>query len=152
MNNLYYLRNNPVMVMGVVETALQQDGHADVGRIAALLPILLDERMVEMILDNNIQYTFRQLVQQNNMYLANYNDRYISLLKPFYRALSIMMDAEVVELNGACLELSTKKSLQIVNASKSGRMKRVADATCRLFGLVEKETNKELYELLKVSL
>lgn len=154
MNNLYYLRNNPVMVMGVVETVLQRDGYADVGRIAALLPILFDERMVEKLLDRNLQFSFRQLVQQNNMYLANYNDRYLSLLNPFYRALSIMMDANAVRLNGANIEPSSDKSLHLVNTSESGseRMKRVADATCRLLTLAEKETNKELYALLKVSL
>lgn len=154
MNNLYYLRNNPVMVMGVVETAIERDGYAEVGRIAALLPILLDERMLEMLLDKNLQYTFRQLVQQNNMYLANYNDRYLSLLNPFYRALSIMMDADTVKLNGAFVEPSTEKSFHLVNMEESGngRMKRVIEATCRLLALTEKETNKELYELLKVSL
>lgn len=152
MNNLYYLRNNPVIVMGVIETALQRYGRANVGRIAALLPLLFDERMVEILLDGNIQYSFRQLIQLNNMYLANYNDRYLSLLVPFYRALSIMMDAGSVKLNGGEIEQSSKQTLSIASSSDSMRMKRVADATGRLLCIAEKETNKELYQLLKVAL
>lgn len=152
MNNLYYLRNNPVIVMGVIKIVLQRDGHVDVGRIAALLPILFDERMVGKLLDGNVQYTFRQLVQQNNMYLANYNDRYLSLLNPFYRALSIMLDADTVKLNGSEIEPSVDKLFSLVNTSSSVRMKRVTDAASRLLLLVEKESNKELYQLLKIAL
>lgn len=152
MNNLYYLRNNPVIVMGVIKIVLQRDGHVDVGRIAALLPILFDERMVGKLLDGNVQYTFRQLVQQNNMYLANYNDRYLSLLNPFYRALSIMLDADTVKLNGSEIEPSVDKLFSLVNTSSSVRMKRVTDAASRLLLLAEKESNKELYQLLKIAL
>lgn len=152
MNNLYYLRNNPVIVMGVIETALQREGHVDVGRIAALLPILFDERMVEILLNGNVQYSFRQLVQLNNIYLANYNDRYLSMLRPLYRALSIMMDADAVKLNGCEIEPSSNQLYAIANSGNSGRMKRVADATGRLLCIAEKETNKELYLLLNVAL
>ncbi len=152
MNNLYYLRNNPVIVMGVIETALQRDGHINMGRIAALLPILFDERLVEALLNGNVQYSFRQLVQLNNMYLANYNDRYLSLLRPLYRALTIMMDADVVKLNEGEIEPSSNQLYAIANSSNSSRMKRVADATCRLLCIAEKETNKELYFLLNVAL
>ena len=140
------------MVMGVIETALQRDGHADVGRVAALLPILFDEKMVDLLLDNSMQFTLRQLVQQNNMYLANYNDRYLSLLHPFYHALSIMMDADTVVINGTDIETSTDKAFGLVSARKGDRMQRVCEATKRLFCLAEKETNKELYQLLNVAL
>lgn len=152
MNKSYYLRNNPVLVIGVIETALQRDGHADVGRIAALLPILFDEKMVDLLLDSSVQYTFRQLVLQNNMYLANYNDRYLSLLYPFYQALSIMMDADTVKINGTDIEPSTDNAFELVSARIGDRMQRVCEATNRLFCLAEKETNKELYQLLKVAL
>lgn len=140
------------MVMGVIETALRCDGHADVGRVAVLLPILFDEKMVDLLLDGSLHYTFRQLVQQNNMYLANYNDRYLSLLNPFYHALSIMMDADAVKLNGAVIELSSKTDFGIVASGKSNRMQRVSDAAERLLQLAERESNKELYQLLKVTL
>lgn len=140
------------MVMGVIETALQRDGHADVGRVAALLPILFDEKMVDLLLNSSLQYTFRQLVQQNNMYLANYNDRYLSLLNPFYHALSIMLDANAVKLNGAVIEPSAKTCIGIVASGKSSRMQRVSNAANRLLQLAERESNKELYQLLKVSL
>lgn len=152
MNNLYYLRNNPVIVMGVIKIVLQRDGHVDIGRIAVLLPFLFDERMVEKLLDGNVHYTFRQLVQQNNMYLANYNDRYLSLLNPFYRALSIMLDADTVKLNGSEIEPSVDKLFGLVNTNSSVRMKRVTDAASRLLLLAEKESNKELYQLLKIAL
>jgi hypothetical protein len=152
MNNLYYLRNNPVIMMGVIESALQRDGRANVGRIAALLPLLFDERIVEILLNGRNQYNFRQLVLLNNLYLANYNDRYLSLLMPFYRALSIMMDAGAITLSGGDIEPSFNQSFNIAVSSDSGRMKRVAEATGRLLSISEKETNKELYQLLKVAL
>lgn len=138
--------------MGVIETALQKDGRVDVGRIAALLPLLFDERMVEVLLDGKIQYNFRQLVQLNNLYLANYNDRYLSLLMPFYRALSILLDAGAVKLNGSEIELSSNQLFSISKSGNSERMNRVVDATGRLLSIAEKETNKELYQLLKVAL
>lgn len=138
--------------MGVIETALQRDGRADMGRIAAFLPLLFDERMVEILLDGRIQYNFRQLVQLNNLYLANYNDRYLSLLMPFYRALSILLDAGAVKLNGSEIELYSNQLFSISKSGNSERMNRVVDATGRLLSIAEKETNKELYQLLKVAL
>lgn len=152
MKTSYYLRNNPVIVMGIIETALQDRGSADIGRMAALLPLLLDEKMVGTLLNSRLQYSFRQLVQQNNMYLANYNDRYLSLLHPLYHALIIMMDADVVKLNGSHIEASTREFIGLSTASDSDRMRRVSMATKRLFQLAERETNKELYQLLKVML
>ena len=137
MKTSYYLRNNPLVVMGVIDTVLRSKGTADIGRIAVLLPMLLDDKVVGSLLNNRLQYSFRQLVQQNNMYLANYNDRYLSLLKPLYHALCIMMDADAVMLNGADIEPSINISKVRIEADCSNRLQRINKAAEKLFAIAE---------------
>lgn len=152
MKTSYYLRNNPLVVMGIIDAVLQSKGSADIGRIAVFLPMLLDDKVVGSLLDNSLQYSFRQLVQQNNMYLANYNDRYLSLLMPLYHALCIMMDADAIRMNGATIEPSANLCKVRIEASSSKRLQRINKAVEKLFAIAEKESNKELYQVLKVAL
>lgn len=152
MKTSYYLRNNPLVVMGVIDTVLQSKETADIGRIAVLLPMLLDDKMVDSLLDSRLQYSFRQLIQQNNMYLANYNDRYLSLLTPLYHALCIMLDADAIRLNGAAIEPSANICKVRIEADSSNRLQRINKAAEKLFAIAERESNKELYQVLKVAL
>lgn len=152
MKSSYYLQNNPMVVMGVVCTVIKIKKKADIGRIAVMLPMLLDNKIVDALLDRRLQYSMRQLIQQNGINLANYNDRYISLLTPLYHALSIMLDADMIKLNGSMIEPSFNAGKCSVYAFDSCRIKRIVQATQELIELSEKESNKELYKLLKVAL
>lgn len=150
MQTSYYLRHNPVMVMGAIDGALQEHGRADIGRIAALLPMIMDEKIETLLLENRIQYSFQQLVQTNNMFLSNYNERYISLLRPFYHALSIMLDAGQITICEKEVMLSESATSDVYKEMESVKMHKVRRTAKLLFHLAERETIKELYQLLKV--
>lgn len=150
MNTSYYLRNNPAIVMGVVETALQDDGHTDIGRLAVLLPLIMDEKIVDLLIKRNVEYSFRQLVQSNNMFLANYNDRYLSLLQPLYHAVSIMLDAGQIVLKDKAIERTESSPMQMPENAGSQRLIKAGIATRRLLRMSQKESTRELYKLLKV--
>ena len=152
MNTSYYLRNNPVMIMGIIEVALQDESSTDIGRLAALLPLMMDDKIVEILINQNMQYTFRQLVQSNNLFLANYNDRYFSLLKPLYHAVSIMLDAGDIELKGSSIITSESKHAPLFEVGQSQRLRKTGIATQRLLKMSQRETISELYHLLKVEL
>lgn len=152
MNTSYYLRNNPVMIMGIIESVLQDEGSTDVGRLAALLPLMMDDKIVDLLINQNMQYTFRQLVLSNNLFLANYNDRYLSLLKPLYHAVSIMLDVGDIELKGSTIITSESTHAPLFEGGQSQRLRKTGIATKRLLKMSQRETISELYHILNIEL
>lgn len=152
MNTTYYLRNNPVVVIGVIEAALSENASTSIGRIAVLLPMILDEKIAALLEEGRVQYTFRQLVQTNNLFLSNYNERYLSLLPPLYHAISIMLDAGVITLCEENIQLSRASRLTLTDESNSRKIHEVKAVTHKIFNLSDREQERDLYQLLKVEI
>jgi len=87
-----------MLVVGIIRVALRKSVTIELSKLALLLPMLLDDKIVELLQNRNLEYKVGNLIMHNNLSLANYNDRYLSLLPTVYEAVSILLDVDAIGL------------------------------------------------------
>lgn len=153
MKSSYYLRNNFILVVGIIQVALRKYKSIEMAELALLLPMLLDDKIVDLLQDQNIKYKVGNLIMHNSLSLANYNDRYFSLLPLVYEAVSLLLDIDAIGLENGKI---TTRNLFILDEmkekSQSRRLKLIYKATDRLLDIVANDNLTRLYTVLKIEL
>lgn len=153
MKSSYYLRNNFMLVFGIIRVALRKLEAIEISKLALLLPMLLDDKIVKLLQNQNADYKVGNLILHNNLSLANYNDRYLSLLPLLYEAVSLLLDVDAIGLEDG--KITTSK-LEILHEMKEKCQSKRLDLICiaaeRLLDIVENDNLSRLYTVLKVEL
>lgn len=153
MKSSYYLRNNFMLVVGIIQVALRKSKSFDMAKLALLLPMLLDDNIVNLLQNQNINYKVGNLIMNNSLSLANYNDRYFSLLPLVYEAVSLLLDIDAIGLENGKI---TTRNLFILDEmkekSQSKRLQLIYKATDRLLDIVANDNLTRLYTVLKIEL
>ena len=153
MNSSYYLRNNVALVIGIIQTILKTGRSFSMAELSLLLPFLLDEKIVNVLLNPNEEYTLGSLITKNNIALANFNDRYLSLLPLTYQSLSLLLDIDAITISdGVVTACHTEKIGDIVVGSGSMQLSVICKVSVKLFAMLERENIYEIYERLKIEL
>jgi hypothetical protein len=153
MKSSYYLRNNFMLVIGIIRIALKRFGAIEMSELALLLPMLLDDKIVKLLQNKDIEYKIRSLIMHNNLSLANYNDRYLSLLPLVYEAVSLLLDVDAIGLENGKITASKLEILdRMKEESQSERLNLISIATKRLLDIVSNDDLPQLYTVLKVEL
>ncbi len=153
MKSSYYLRNNVALAIGVIHTALASGKPLSMAELSLLLPFLFDDKIVEMLNDKNRYVTIPSLITMNKIALANFNDRYLSLLPLVYQSLSILLDVDAVSISDG--EISAKNIHlfdDMVEKSDSQPLNNICKASERLFGMIDRKQLSGLYKTLKIEL
>ena len=106
--NSQYIQKNVAFVVGALRTAVLVENNIELSRLALLMPLLMDDRIVSVVNDSALEHSFESLISTNRIPLANYNERYLSSLPYLYQAVAMLLDVEVVSMkNGALTKLNT---------------------------------------------
>lgn len=153
MKSSYYLRNNFMLVVGIIRVALKKSEAIEMSELALLLPMLLDDKIVDLLQNQNIKYKVGNLIMHNSLSLANYNDRYFSLLPLVYEAVSLLLDIDAIGLKDGKI---TTRNLAILDEmkeqSQSERLNLICIATDKLLDIVANDNLSQLYTVLKIEL
>ena len=125
MKSSYYLRNNVTLAIGIIHT------------------VLATGKTISMA----------ELSPMNKIALANFNDRYLSLLPLVYQSLSILLDIDAVSISDG--EISAKNIHlfdDMVEKSDSQLLDNICRASGRLFGMIDRNQLSGLYKTLKIEL
>lgn len=153
MKSTYYLRNNVSLAIGVIHAVLRTGRTFSMAELALLLPFLLDDKIVSILLDNNRHFTMNSLITMNNIALANFNDRYLSLLPLVYQSMSILLDIDAISVSDGIISPKNMQPFDaMVEESGSTELSNVCKASERLFALAARENTYELYRTLRVEL
>jgi len=151
--NIKYTKKNVAFVVGALQTAIKTEENIELSRIALLMPLLMDDSVVCKINDDTIQYNFENLISANRIILANYNERYFSVLPLIYQAIALMLDIEAVSMRNGCLTRVNIDILsQMISICDSQCLYNMCRATERILQLTEGKSIAKLYNLLKVEL
>lgn len=149
----YYLCNNVSLVIGVIQTILKSGRSFSMAELSLLLPFLLDEKIVSVMLNPNEEYTLGSLITKNNIALANFNDRYLSLLPLTYQSLSFLLDINAITISdGVVIACHTETIGDMVTESGSTQLSNICKVSQRLFAMLERENIYEIYKRLKIEL
>lgn len=153
MKSSYYLRNNVSLAIGVIHTVLATGRTISMAELSLLLPFLFDDKIVEILNDKNKEVTVSNIITMNKIALANFNDRYLSLLPLVYQSLSILLDVDAVSISEGEI---TAKNIHLfddmVAKSDSQPLKDICKASGKLFCIIDRKQLSELYKTLKVEL
>ena len=150
----YYIRNNITFVVSILYTALKQKEYIEIAELALIVPLLLDEEIVSILNDSEQKFFIETIIATNKIPLANYNDRYLSLLPQLYTAIAMMLDTKAINMRDGCLVRC--KGLYNLNSitkeESNARIHQICVATNRLMALIENKDIPRLYNLLKIEL
>lgn len=95
----YYIYNNVAITAFAIMSMLSVSPRIPLSKVALLMPILLDDNITQKMTYQNYN-SFDSVVTQNQVYLSNFNDRYIDLLSQVVNGISILLDLNLVSLYG----------------------------------------------------
>ncbi len=142
-----------MLVVGIIRVALRKFGSIEISELALLLPMLLDDKIVKLLQNENLEYKVGNLIMHNNLSLANYNDRYLSLLPLVYEAVSLLLDVDAIGLENGQITVSKLEILdEMTEKSQSKRLNLICIAAERLLNIIANDNLSRLYTVLKIEL
>lgn len=142
-----------MLVISIIQVSLKRYGTIEMSKLALLLPMLLDDRIVGLLQNRDMEYKIGSLIMHNNLSLANYNDRYLSLLPLIYEAVSLLLDVDAIGLENGKITASKLEILdRMKEESQSERLNLISTATERLLSIVSNDDLSRLYTVLKIEL
>ena len=153
MKSSYYLRNNVALAIGVVNTLLTTGKSISMAELSLLLPFLFDEKIVNTLLDSHKYVTIGSLITMNKIALANFNDRYLSLLPLVYQSLSMMLDVKAITISEGMIYAKDLHPFdKMIAESESNQLQAICDASLRLLNMFEHVRLSDMYKTLKIEL
>lgn len=148
----YYIYNNIVITACTILGILSKFPCVSLSKIAVMLPLLLDDSMVEKMMEHDYR-NFDAFLRQNRMPLSNFNDRYKNLLPQMVDGIALLLDMNIVSLQGNSVLLTDKDFCHtIILSNESKRLKRIYGTIEKLMNLTKRVDISTEYSKLKVLL
>ena len=148
----YYVYNNVAITALAIMSMLSVSPRIPLSKVALLMPILLDDNITQKMTYQNYN-SFDSVVTQNQVYLSNFNDRYIDLLSQVVNGISILLDLNLVSLYGEFVIAENAASYEsILSKCDSKRFVCIQTAASKLLKLVKDADIANDYHKLNIEL
>ena len=148
----YYIYNNVAITAFAIMSMLSVSPKIPLSKVALLMPILLDDNITQKMTYQNYN-SFDSVVTQNQVYLSNFNDRYIDLLSQVVNGMSILLDLNLVSLYGEFVIAENAASYEsILSKFDSKRFVCIQTAASKLLKLVKDADIANDYHKLNIEL
>ena len=148
----YYIYNNVAITALAIMSMLSVSPRIPLSKVALLMPILLDDNITQKMTYRNYN-SFDSVVTQNQVYLSNFNDRYIDLLSQVVNGISILLDLNLVSLYGEFVIAENAASYEsILSKCDSKRFVCIQTAASKLLKLVKDADIAYDYHKLNIEL
>jgi hypothetical protein len=148
----YYIYNNVAITAFAIMSMLSVSPRIPLSKVALLMPILLDDNITQKMTYQNYN-SFDSVVTQNQVYLSNFNDRYIDLLSQVVNGISILLDLNLVSLYGEFVIAENAVSYEsILSKCDSKRFVCIQTAASKLLKLVKDADIVNDYHKLNIEL
>lgn len=148
----YYIYNNVAITAFSVMAMLRLFPKIPLSKVALLMPILLDDNIIGKM-TNQRPTSFDSVITQNNVFLSNFNNRYIDLLPQVVNAISILLDLNLVSLYGEYVISENAEIYEsILSRCDSNRLKNICIVSPKLLKLVKDSDIVNDYRKLNIEL
>lgn len=148
----YYIYNNVAITAFAIMSMLSVSPRIPLSKVALLMPILLDDNITQKMTYQNYN-SFDSVVTKNQVYLSNFNDRYIDLLSQVVNGISILLDLNLVSLYGEFVIAENAASYDsILSKCDSKRFVCIQTAASKLLKLVKDADIASDYHKLNIEL
>lgn len=151
MSNSFYVYNNEAISALVIKKYLGYCKIIDISRLFIILPILLNDKLVEALYNENFE-NFENFIQKNPSLFSSFNDKYLELMPIVINSITILK-----EMNDVILEKNTINYVEggLININEDSIGNRIINIFFAIPKLIELTGNYEtssLYKILKIRL
>lgn len=151
-NSGYYIYNNVAIAACAIMSLLNVSPKIPLSKVALLMPIILDDGISQKMRNQNYQ-TFDAVVTQNQIYLSNFNDRYVDLLPQVVNSLSLLLDLNLIRLQGEYVEIiDTEFYHAHIKSCDSKRLCTINEISAKLLGMIKDSDLARDYSKLNIEL
>ena len=145
MSNSFYVYNNEAISALVVKKYLQYCKSIDISRIFIILPILLNDKLVEALYNENFE-NFENFIQKNPSLFSSFNDKYLELMPIVINSVTILK-----EMNDVILEKNTISDVEVglININEDSIGNRIINIFFAIPKCIELTGNYETSSLYK---
>ena len=148
----YYIYNNVAIAACAIMSLLHVSPKIPLSKVALLMPILLDDGISQKMRCQNYQ-SFDAVITQNQIYLSNFNDRFIDLLPQVVNSLSLLLDLNLVRLQGECVEVIDEEFYHAdIKSCGSKRLYVINEISAKLLGMIKDSDLAREYSKLNIKL
>lgn len=148
----YYIYNNVAIAACAIMSLLNVSPKIPLSKVALLMPIMLDDGISQKMHYQKYQ-TFDAVITQNRIYLSNFNDRYVDLLPQVVNGLSLLLDLNLVRLQGEYVEVIDTEFYQIyIKSCDSKRLCVINEISAKLLGMIKDTEVAKEYSKLNIEL
>lgn len=148
----YYIYNNVAIVACAIMSLLNVTSKISLSKVALLMPIILDDSISQKMRYQNYQ-TFDAIITQNQIYLSNFNNRYVDLLPQVVNGISLLLDLNLVRLQGEYVEvIDTEFYPTYIKSCDSKRLCVINDISAKLLGMLKDTDVAKEYSKLNIEL
>lgn len=148
----YYIYNNVAIVACAIMSLLNVTSKISLSKVALLMPIILDDSISQKMRYQNYQ-TFDAIITQNQIYLSNFNNRYVDLLPQVVNGISLLLDLNLVRLQGEYVEvIDTEFYPTYIKSCDSKRLCVINDISTKLLGMLKDTDVAKEYSKLNIEL
>lgn len=151
MSNSFYVYNNEAISALVIKKYLGYCKIIDISRLFIILPILLNDKLVEALYNENFE-NFENFIQKNPSLFSSFNDKYLELMPIVINSVTILK-----EMNDVILEKNTINYVEggLININEDSIGNRIINIFFAIPKFIELTGNYEtssLYKILKIRL
>lgn len=148
----YYIYNNVAIVACAIMSLLNVTSKISLSKVALLMPIILDDSISQKMRYQNY-LTFDAIITQNQINLSNFNNRYVDLLPQVVNGISLLLDLNLVRLQGECVEVIDTEFYQTyIKSCDSKRLCVINEISAKLLGMIKDTDVAKEYSKLNIEL
>lgn len=148
----YYIYNNMAIAACAIMSLLHVSPRIPLSKVALLMPIILDDGISHKMSYQNYK-SFDAVITQNQVYLSNYNDRYIDLLPQVVNSLSLLLDLNLIRLQGEYVELIDAEFYKAyIKTCDSKRLYAINKISAKLMVMIKDSDMAKEYSKLNIEL
>lgn len=150
MNISYYIYNNEAISTAVLMSVITKLKRINIALAPLVLPFLLDNRIVNHLLKDEINYeNIEQFIQSKRLYFTSFNNRFLSLLPVTVNALMILQKSNVINITDT---ISIKREFEFDVNELGLRFTRIENAIPKFVALIKDYSLSDLYIKFKIQL
>lgn len=148
----YYIYNNVAITACAIMSLLNVSPKIPLSKVALLMPIILDDGISQKMRCQNYR-SFDAVITQNQIYLSNFNDRFKDLLPQVVNSLSLLLDLNLVRLQGEYVEVLDEKYYHTyMKKCDSKRLFVINEISAKLLGMIKNSDLARVYSKLNIKL
>jgi hypothetical protein len=151
MSNSYYVYNNEAISALVIKKYLEYSKSIDISRLFVILPILLDDNLVEILLSENFD-NIESLIDKYPSLFSSFNDKYLELIPITINSFTLLKEMNDVIIDNRIIRYVEGGLVNINESSIGDRIIKIFFSISTFIELTNKYDTSSLYKILKVRL